>query len=101
MVKWANEHDEACQEISKRATEFMEHLWLSKQAKRDTKYLQKSLVTSYVNQFDDALCKCAPDTKKKRVNSNGVHQSAEDTSENSTMLVNDTLRLRGSVHSRA
>ncbi|KAK1740913.1 protein O-glucosyltransferase, partial [Skeletonema marinoi] len=101
MVKWASEHDEACQEISKRATEFMEHLWLSKQAKRDTRYLQKSLVTSYVNQFDDALCKCAPDTKKKRVNSNGVHQSAEDTSENSTMLVNDTLRLRGSVHSRA
>jgi len=46
MVKWANEHDEACQEISKRATEFMEHLWMSKQAKRDTKYLQKALVKS-------------------------------------------------------
>ena len=45
-VKWANEHDEACQEISKRATEFMEHLWMSKQAKRDTKYLQKALVKS-------------------------------------------------------
>eukprot|EP00984_Skeletonema_dohrnii_P023082 scaffold12185_cov114-Skeletonema_dohrnii-CCMP3373.AAC.10 len=99
MVKWANEHDEACQEISKRATEFIEHLWLSKQAKRDTKYLQKALVKSYVNQFDGALSKCAPDAKKKRVNSNSVHQSAEDTSESSTMLVNNTLR--GSVRSRA
>ena len=48
IVKWANEHDEACQEISKKATEFMEHFWMSKQAKRDTKYLQKALVTSYM-----------------------------------------------------
>ncbi|KAK1740878.1 hypothetical protein QTG54_008130 [Skeletonema marinoi] len=64
MVKWANEHDEACHEISQRATEFMEHLWLSKQAKRDTRYLQKALVKSYVNQFDDALSRCAPNTEK-------------------------------------
>jgi len=72
MVKWANEHDEACQEISQRATEFMEHLWLSKQAKRDTRYLQKALVKSYVNQFDDALSRCAPDTEKM-VNRSIIH----------------------------
>jgi len=59
MIKWANEHDEACQEISQRATEFIEHLWMSEQAKEDTKYLQKALVTSYVNQFDGALARCA------------------------------------------
>jgi hypothetical protein len=41
----------------------MEHLWLSKQAKRDT-YHQKALVTSYANQFDDALSRCAPDAKE-------------------------------------
>ncbi len=64
MVKWANEHDEACQEISQRATEFIEHLWMSKQAKKDTEYLQKALVKSYVDQFDGALCMCAPDTKE-------------------------------------
>ena len=64
MVKWANEHDEACQEISQRATEFIEHLWMSKQAKKDTEYLQKALVTSYVDQFDGALSMCAPDTKE-------------------------------------
>jgi hypothetical protein len=59
MVKWAEEHDEACQEISKRATEFIEHLWISKQAKKDTKYLQETLVRSYANQFSDPLSKCA------------------------------------------
>ncbi len=59
MVKWAEEHDEACQEISKRATEFIEHLWISKQAKKDTKYLQETLVRSYANQFSDRLSKCA------------------------------------------
>ncbi len=63
MVKWANEHDEACQEISQRATEFIEHLWMSKQAKKDTEYLQKALVTSYVDQFVGALSMCAPDAE--------------------------------------
>eukprot|EP00984_Skeletonema_dohrnii_P000150 scaffold49_cov82-Skeletonema_dohrnii-CCMP3373.AAC.7 len=75
MVKWANEHDEACQEISKRATEFIEHLWLSKQAKRDTKNLQKSLVASYVKQFDDALFRCAPDAEKRSVVNNTLSES--------------------------
>jgi hypothetical protein len=59
MVKWAEGHDEACQEISKRATEFIEHLWISEQAKKDTKYLQETLVRSYANQFNDPLSKCA------------------------------------------
>mmetsp|Transcript_11642 Transcript_11642/g.17923 ORF Transcript_11642/g.17923 Transcript_11642/m.17923 type:complete len:444 (+) Transcript_11642:249-1580(+) len=77
MVKWANEHDEACQEISKRATEFIEHLWMSEQAKRDTRYLQKALVKSYVDQFDDALSRCAPDTKKQQVNRSSIHQSEQ------------------------
>ena len=58
MVKWAEDHDEACKEISKRATEFIEHLWTSEQAKEDTKYLQKELATAYVNQFDSALSQC-------------------------------------------
>ena len=65
MIKWAEEHDEACQEISKRATEFIEHLWISEQAQQDTEYLQKALVTAYVNQFDTALSKCAPPDKER------------------------------------
>ncbi len=64
MIKWANEHDALCWEISQRATEFIEHLWLSEQAKEDTQYLQKALVTSYVDQFDGALSRCAPGTKQ-------------------------------------
>ncbi len=62
MVEWANEHDEACQEISQRATEFIKHLWMSEQAKKDTEYLKKELVTLYVKHFDNALSKCAPET---------------------------------------
>jgi len=58
MVKWAEEHDDACQEISKRATEFIEHLWMSDQAKRDTEILKMEMVTMYVHQFDHALSKC-------------------------------------------
>jgi len=65
MINWANEHDEACQEISKRATEFIKHLWISEQAQKDTEYLQRALVTSYVNQFDDALSKCAPEKRDR------------------------------------
>ena len=60
MVQWAEEHDEACQEISKRATEYMEHLWISENAKKNTEFLVKTLVTSYANQFNDALSKCDP-----------------------------------------
>ena len=91
MVKWANEHDEACQEISQRATEFIEHLWMSKQAKKDTEYLQKALVASYVTQFDGALSMCAPDTKEVEIsNSSHMNQSADDEGESSRILVNDT-----------
>jgi hypothetical protein len=64
MIKWASEHDALCWEISQRATEFIEHLWLSEQAKKDTQYLQKALVTSYVDQFDGALSRCAAGTKE-------------------------------------
>ena len=59
MLKWAKEHDQACQEISSRATEFMEHLWMSDQAQEDTKYLQKTFATRYASQFGNALTKCA------------------------------------------
>ena len=58
MVHWAEEHDDACQEISRRATEYIEHLWISDQAKRDTELLQEAMVTMYTDQFDHALSQC-------------------------------------------
>eukprot|EP00978_Attheya_sp_CCMP212_P027589 scaffold92820_cov55-Attheya_sp.AAC.2 len=58
MIQWAEKHDDVCEQISKRATEFIERLWISDQAKRDTEYLKKELATVYVNQFHDALSKC-------------------------------------------
>jgi hypothetical protein len=59
MVHWAEEHDDACQEISRRATEYIEHLWISDQAKRDTEMLQKAMATMYTDQFDHALSECS------------------------------------------
>jgi hypothetical protein len=59
MVHWAEEHDDACQEISRRATEYIEHLWISDQAKRDTELLQKEMATMYTDQFDHALSRCS------------------------------------------
>ena len=59
MVHWAEEHDEASHEISRRATEYIEHLWISDQAKRDTEMLKKAMATMYMNQFDHALSQCS------------------------------------------
>ena len=97
MMQWAEEHDEACQEISKRATEYMERLWISDQAKKDTEYLRKTLVTSYVKQFDGALSKCDPGGKREidsgsNVDRNNTLNSTEDVpyaSSNSTSAHNE------------
>eukprot|EP00956_Cyclotella_meneghiniana_P021632 scaffold39630_cov74-Cyclotella_meneghiniana.AAC.1 len=71
MLKWAKEHDQACQEISSRATEFMEHLWMSDQAQEDTKYLQKTFATRYASQFGNALTKCADNNQSEGDNRQG------------------------------
>ncbi len=57
---------------------------MSKQAKKDTEYLQKALVTSYVDQFDDALSMCAPDVEEVVIsNSDHIRQHADDEGERS------------------
>ena len=58
MMEWAEQHDEACREISRRATEFIERLWLSEQAKRDTAILREKLATAYANQFHKPISRC-------------------------------------------
>ena len=57
MMQWAEQHDEACQEMSKRATAFVERLWVSKQAQNENEALKRKLATAYVTQFP-ALSKC-------------------------------------------
>ena len=58
MLEWAEQHQEACQEISKRATDYVERLWSSKQAQIDYDILRTRLATAYVNQFQQQLSQC-------------------------------------------
>ena len=58
MVQWAEEHQDACQVISKRATDFIDKLWLSEQARVDTEILRERLANAYVTQFQTQLATC-------------------------------------------
>ena len=44
--------------------------------KPTTEYLKKARVASYMSQFDDALSKCGPDTKVRRLNSSSSSTEA-------------------------
>jgi len=65
MIQWAEQHEKACQEISKRATEFMEHLWLDEQAQIDNAHLKQKLATAYVDQFQESLSQCDEHHQRK------------------------------------
>ena len=58
MMKWAEEHQDACQVISKRATDFIKHMIVSKQAQIDTDILRERLATAYKSQFQTQLATC-------------------------------------------
>ena len=58
MLQWAEQHQDACQVISKRATDFIDKLWLSEQARIDTEILRERLATAYVTQFHTQLTTC-------------------------------------------
>ena len=80
MIKWANVHDDACQEISQRATKlFIEHLWMSKQAKRGTPNTFKWHSRHHMWISSMTLC---PGAQKQNKNSRSMRDSAEDSSEN-------------------
>ena len=66
MLEWAEQHQEACQEISKRATDYIERLWLSKQAQIDYDILRTRLATAYVNQFQQQLSQCDSSSEVKQ-----------------------------------
>ena len=59
MIAWAEDHQEACKMISKRATDFINKLWVSEQAKIDTEILRERLATAYVSQFQKELSQCS------------------------------------------
>ena len=60
MVQWARAHDEECQRISQQATQYMNDLWTSKQAKRDNQRILEKTLTKYHHQFHSALDSCRP-----------------------------------------
>jgi len=58
MVRWCEVHDDACREISKRATEFVERLWAGERAREENEVLRRRLATAYVRQFGERLYEC-------------------------------------------
>ncbi|KAL7525194.1 hypothetical protein ACHAWF_001249 [Thalassiosira exigua] len=61
MVEWARRNDERCRWISERATEYMERVWMSEEAKREKDEIRKGLGREYRERFGEALRACWPD----------------------------------------
>ncbi len=58
MVRWARENDHECRRISERATEFMDRLWVSEEARRDHEFIRRELGEAYHRQFGEAIKSC-------------------------------------------
>ena len=81
MIRWAEGHQHACQVISKRATDFMDRLALSDQARIDTETLRKRLAIAYVSQFQKQLEACGE--TETAPNSSFAHGTDETKTEQS------------------
>jgi Glycosyl transferase family 90 len=57
-LEWARKYDKACQTISKQATQFMEDLYVSEQAKQDTYDIHQEIVQRYEGLYTKELGKC-------------------------------------------
>lgn len=58
MIEWAKENDDIVQLISQKSTEYMEHLYVSDQAKLHHKELIVKLAKAYSSRFNDSLSDC-------------------------------------------
>ena len=58
MIEWAKENDDIVQLISQKSTEYMEHLYVSDQAKLDHQELIVKLAKAYSSRFNDSLSDC-------------------------------------------
>lgn len=84
MIEWAEQHEDECREISARSTEFIQRLWMSKQARRDHSRLRKMLATAYANQFKKALSKCRQQGEGGKVNFTAVSVRGQEGNANIT-----------------
>ncbi|KAG7361995.1 glycosyl transferase family 90 protein [Nitzschia inconspicua] len=57
-LEWARKNDEACQRISKQATQFMKDLYVSEQAKKDSFEIHHQIVQRYERFYTKELNKC-------------------------------------------
>jgi hypothetical protein len=57
-IQWARKNDEACQEIARHATEYIEDLWMSDKAKSDNEEILSRLVHRYEYHYGGSLGKC-------------------------------------------
>eukprot|EP00956_Cyclotella_meneghiniana_P043699 scaffold284192_cov83-Cyclotella_meneghiniana.AAC.1 len=58
MIEWAKQNDDIVQLISQKSTEYMEHLYVSDQAKLDHQEIIIKLANSYTSRFKDSLSDC-------------------------------------------
>jgi len=58
MLEWARNHEEECQQIALRATEYMKDLYASKQARRDNEEIFRRMVKRYQDQYMNVLWSC-------------------------------------------
>ena len=62
VLAWALENDELCRKISRQATEFIERLWMSKQAESDTRDVLKEMMKKYQEFYGSTLGDCPATT---------------------------------------
>ena len=58
QLRWAKDNDEQCKWISEKATEYMDKLYQSDQAKKDDLWIRHRLATLYQEKFGKALRAC-------------------------------------------
>ena len=58
MLEWAWNHEEECQQIALRATEYMKDLYASKRARRDNEEIFRRMVKRYQDQYTNVLWSC-------------------------------------------
>lgn len=58
-INWCMENDATCERISLHATQFMNDLWMSPQAKKDQKAILKEMMERYQSFYGKQLASCA------------------------------------------
>jgi Glycosyl transferase family 90 len=59
LIQWARSNDDKCQQIAQHATQYIDQLYASKEARRKNKWLHQQIVKRYTAQFGNVLANCS------------------------------------------